>query len=155
MKFTTKGGGLALGAAVLYAVVHVGFKLSMESLQHSWAPTALSVGLLVVALTLAAAVHLMRQRVAGRETLEIGRRGLLVTAPDAVPLAVAWRAIRSADLEQKECWQWRFALKTGGSVVLREDAFHREQWKKFSTELQRTLKAKNIPVRVVGAGQTA
>jgi len=154
MKFTTKGGGIALGAALVYAVVHIGLKLSMDSLQHSWAPTALSVGLLVVALALAALVHVLRQRQAGRETIDIGRRGFLVTQPDTVPLAVAWRAMKSADLEQKECWQWRFALKTGGEVTLREDAFTREQWKKLSAELQRKLKAKNIPVRVVGAGQS-
>jgi hypothetical protein len=131
----------------------VGLKLSMESLRHDWAPTLLSVGLLVVALALAVLVHVLRRRQASKETIEIGRRGLLVTAPETVPLAVAWRAIKSADLEQRECWQWRFELKTGGAVFLREDAFDREKWKKFSAELQRTLAAKKIPVRVLGAGQ--
>jgi hypothetical protein len=58
-----------------------------------------------------------------------------------------------ADWEQKDCRQWRFSLKTGGEVALREDAFTRERWKKLSAELQRKLKAKKIPVRVVGAGQ--
>jgi len=153
MKFTTKSGGIAIGGAVLFALVHVGLKLSTESLQHGWAPTALSIGLIVVALILSGLVHVMRQRQAGRETIEIGRRGFLVTQPDTVPIAVAWRAMKSADLEQKECWQWRFALKTGGDVTLREDAFTGEQWKKLSAELQRKLKAKNIPVRVLGAGQ--
>jgi hypothetical protein len=107
-----------------------------------------------VALVLAVIVHLLRQRQTSKETLDIGRRGFLVTQPHAVPLAVAWRAIRSADLEQKDCWQWRFALKTGGEVMLREDAFTREQWKKLSGELQQAA-AKKIPVRVVGAGQTS
>ena len=153
MKFTTKGGGIALGGALLFALVHVGLKLSTESLQHSWAPTALSVGLVGVALVLSVVVHMLRQRQAGRETIEVGRRGFLVTQPDTVPLAVAWRAIASADFEQKERWQWRFTLKTGGAVLLREEAFSPEQWKKLSAELQRKLKAKNIPVRVVGAGQ--
>jgi hypothetical protein len=153
MKFTTKGGGIAIGAAVLFALVHVGLKLSTESLQHGWAPTALSIGLIIVALILAGLVHVMRQRQAGRETIEIGRRGFLVPQPDTVPVAVAWRAMKSAEFEQKECRQWRFVLKTGGEVTLREDAFTGEQWKKLSAELQRKLKAKNIPVRVLGAGQ--
>jgi hypothetical protein len=154
LKFTTKGGGIAIAGALVYAAVHVGLKLSMESLQRDWTPTLLSVGLILVALVLAVIVHLLRQRQTSKETIDIGRRGFLVTQPDAVPFAVAWRAIRSADLEQKDCWQWRFALKTGGDVMLREDAFTREQWKKLSGELQRKLAAKKIPVRVVSAGES-
>jgi hypothetical protein len=153
VKFTAKGGGIAIAGAIVYAVVHVGLKVSMESLQHEWAPTLLSVGLLVAALALFVLVHFLRHRQAGWETIEIGRRGLLVTQAQTVPIAVAWRAIRSADLEQKERWQWRFTLKTGGEVFLREEAFTREHWKKLSAELQRKLAAKKIPVRVVGAGQ--
>jgi hypothetical protein len=154
VKFTTKGGGIAIAGAIVYAVVHVGLKVSMESLQQHWAPTLLSVGLLVLALALFVLVHFLRQRHAGRETIEIGRRGLLVTQPETAPIAVAWRAIRSADLEQKDRWQWRLTLKTGGEVLLREEAFAREHWKKLSAELQRKLQAKKIPVRVIGAGQS-
>lgn len=40
-------------------------------------------------------------------------------------------------------------------MFLREEAFTGEQWKILYAELQRRLKAKNTPVRVLGAGQSA
>ncbi|MBI3855309.1 MAG: hypothetical protein HY293_06425 [Planctomycetes bacterium] len=153
MKFSTSARSAAVGIAVTIVAVHVALKFSAETLQHGWLPTAVSIGLLFVSLLAFTLLHLVRHRYQERETLEIGRRGFMITQPDTLPFALAWRMIKTADLEQKECWQWRFSLKTGGEVRLMEDAFPREQWKKISAELQRKLKARKIPVRVTGAGQ--
>jgi len=35
MKFTTRGGGIAIGGAILFALVHVGLELSAESRKHA------------------------------------------------------------------------------------------------------------------------
>ena len=69
-------------------------------------------------------------------------------------MALAWRMIREADLEQGSPAQWRFHLKNGGVALLQEDKFSREQWKKISAQLERKFKARKIPVRVVSGGSS-
>jgi hypothetical protein len=148
VKFVTRARGAVVLGAVLIGV-HALLTLSRHSLERDWMPTAVSVGLLVFACLLFVLVNVYRGRVKGQETLEIGRRGLMITEPNTVPYALAWRMIRSADLQQSVPQQWRFLLKTGGEVLLLEEAFSREQWKKISAQLERKFKARGIPVRVI------
>jgi hypothetical protein len=154
MKYVTPARG-ALFALLAMVLVHLLLKASEVNLSQGWLSTALSVGLVLVSCGLYAVVHFLRHRIKGRETLEIGRRGFMITQPNAVPFALAWRMIRTADLESGTPAQWRFCLKNGDLVLLREATFTREQWKKICTQLESKFRARKIPVRVMGPGSGA
>jgi hypothetical protein len=148
VKFVTPARG-ALFALLAVVLVHLLLKICEVNLSQGWLSPVLSIGLLLFSCGLYAAVHLLRHRIRGRQTLEIGRRGFMITQPDTVPFALAWRMIRTADLEGGTPAQWRFGLKNGNIVTLREATFTREQWKKICTQLEKKFRARKIPVRVM------
>lgn len=154
MKFATRFRGAAVGVVLAGILGHILLKAGQHSVAFEWtSSTLLAAGIFFLALLAYVGLHLFAVRARGRETLEIGRRGFTITEPHSIPFALAWRMIREADLVQEDCWRWRFRLKNGNEVSLIESAFTREVWKKLSVQLERKLKAKNIPVRVIGAGQ--
>jgi len=124
MKFvTTARGAFVIGIAAIG--VKFLLEVSLKSIQHDLMPVVLSIGLALVFFVVLILLHMNRHRFKGRKTLEIGRRALLLTGPDIVPFALAWRMIRAADLDLSGPQQWRFSLKTGGEFLLREEIFSR------------------------------
>jgi hypothetical protein len=149
VKFVRRSRGLVL-TLLLVLLAEVGLSVAKHSLELKELSPAVTAAMFVLGLVGYLVLKTILHRARKPETLEIGRRGLLITQPEAVPFALAWRMIREADLVNgRSQQQWRFALKNGGQTVLTEGDFSREQWKRVSTELERKLRARNIPVRVV------
>jgi hypothetical protein len=151
MKFSTSAkAGILLLLAM--GAVHGLLKVSELSLSQKWLSTGLSILLLLVSCGLYCGLHLLKHRLRARETLEIGRRGLMITHPEEAPVALAWRMIQAADLVPGPPSYWSFRLKNGGQMLLREAEFSREQWKKICTQLERKLRARKVPVQVRTSG---
>lgn len=147
MKFVRRSRGLFI-TLILLVCAEAGLFAVHQSLQFKGFSTAVSIVMTVVGIVVYLVLKLILHQMRKPETLEIGRRGLLITKPEAVPWALAWRMIREATFDPGTPQQWRFALKTGGEATLLEGDFSREQWKKFSTQLERKLRAKKITVTV-------
>ena len=159
VKFSTSArSGLLLLLAGVGA--HSVISLSEHSMRQNWVSTGLSIGLFLLGCGLFCAVHFLKVRTRGKQTLEIGRRGWMVTGKNQVPVALAWRMIRSAELVPGAPAHWVFELKNGSSMMLFESEFTREQWKTICAQLERKLRARKIPVSVrkassLGAGVEA
>ena len=147
MKVVRRSQGAIL-IVIAALLVHIAFGLSHFSLEHGLLPTAASVAALILSFGLLGWVTVRKDRMK-TETLEFGRRGLMISEPDHPPFALAWKMIREAEFEPSAPQYWRFIKKTEGVVILREESCSPAQWKQLSDELHRKFKARKIPVTVL------
>jgi hypothetical protein len=147
MKFKTVAGGTFV---TVFAVVagHLAPHLATFVLQHGGFSVGVSVVLVLLLLGVMVAVQLRRARTPGRAVLEFTRRGIVVTAPNAAPQALAWRMISSATLRSRPVSCWRLTMKNGHLTTLYSELFTVEQWKQLSGQLDRTFRKRKIPVHV-------
>jgi hypothetical protein len=147
VKFVRRSRGLFI-TLVLLIGAEAGLIAAHQSLQFQGFSTGVSIATALVGICVFVLLKRVLLQSRKPETLEICRRGLLITQPETVPFALAWRMIREASFEPGTPQQWRFRLKSGGETILQEGDFSREQWKRFSAQLERKLRTRKIPVRV-------
>src|SRR6185295_11080423 len=130
----------------LLVIAEIALGVARHSFELPWLSGALAAVTTALGIAVYIVLQVMLLRIRKPETLDIGRRGLLITRKDAVPVALAWRMIRDAVFETGSPQRWRFALKSGGEMTLSQGDFSQEQWKKFSEQLDRKLRARKITV---------
>lgn len=147
MKVVRRSQGAIL-VVIAALLVHVVFSFSHFSLEHGLLPTAAAVTALILSFGLLGWVTTRKDRMK-METLEIGRRGLMISESNQPPFALGWTMIREAEFEPSQPQYWRFIKKTEGVVILREESCSPAQWKQMSDELHRKFKVRKIPVTVL------